>query len=174
MLFKAWKNQFAYVGPGCLKYNEGTMEESILFFFYNGVNPWIKSFGYKWSNTDAYIANKFVRLCYMISTTARDYDKDLSIPEPTHRNFQEDRETFDTIVSSSEFIDFLENWEFMYDIVGTRFDYLITEFCYIWLDVTSGAPGEFTQNVFNSYEDNNEEEDNIAGPDTYSRRSWDL
>jgi len=172
--FYDWKNQFAYVGPGCLDHQEGTMEEAMLDFFYDGVCPWITNFGYKWSREEHVIAGKFVHLCYMINTTVNMYDKSLQPPAPCHRDLDEDRETFDYFVDTTELIDFLEAWEFRSEIVGTRFDYLIKEFCYCWVDVCSGKPGAFTQRIFDADAEMEAEEEMISGPDTSSKKKWDL
>lgn len=173
--FYDWKNQLAYVGPGCLDSQQGTMEEAMLVFFYSGVSPWIKEFGYKWSHEDHIIAKKFVYLCYMIHTTSKILDKELDPPNPNHRDFEEDRETFDYFVDTTEFIEFLSKWEFRSEIVGTRFDNLIKEFCYIWIDVCSGKPGAFTQRIFDAEaEADAEDELQYSGPDTSSKKKWDL
>jgi hypothetical protein len=173
--FYDWKYQIAYTVPGLLESQEGTMEEAMLVFFYDGVCPWIRDIGYKWSREDHVIAKKFLHLCYMIDTTSKMYDMDLETPEPRHRNFQEDRETFDYFVDTTEFIDFLANWEFRSEIVGTRFDYLIKEFCYCWVDVCSGKPGAFTQRIFDADAELEAEDEQLyAGPDMSSRKKWDL
>jgi len=169
-----WKNQFAYVGPGTCQEQEGTMEEAMLVFFHDGVCPWIKDIGYKWSREDHVIAKKFVHLCYMINTTADMHDKSLQAPMPYHRNLDEDRETFDYFVDTIQFIDFLEAWNFRNEIVGTRFDYLIKEFCYCWIDVCSGKPGAFTQRIFDAEAEAEAEEELVSGPDTSSKKKWDL
>ena len=174
MSFYDWKNQFAYVGPGCLESQEGTMEEAMLDFFYKGVSPWIRNFGYKWSREEHVVARKFVHLCYMIHTTVNMYDKSLQQPTPCHRDLDEDRETFDYFVDTTEFIDFLEAWKFRNEIVGTRFDYLIKEFCYTWVDVCSGKPGAFTQRIFDAEAEADAEEELVSGPDTSSKKKWDL
>ena len=174
MSFSEWKNQFAYVGPGCLESQEGTMEEAMLVFFYEGVSPWIKNIGYKWSQDDNVIARKFVYFCYMIDTTSKMYTMDLCPPKVMHRNFEEDRETFDYFVDTTELTNFLSMWEFRNEIVGTRFDHLIKEFCYIWIDVCSGKPGAFTQRIFDAEEDMLAEEEMLVGPEMTSRKKWDL
>ena len=175
MNFYDWKNQFAYVGPGTCEGQEGTMEEAMLVFFYNGVSPWINEIGYKWSNEEDIIAKKFVHLCYMIDTTSRMYDKDLDPPNANHRDFEEDRETFDYFVDTTELIEFLSKWEFRTEVVGTRFDHLIKEFCYTWVDVCSGRPGTFTQRIFDAEaEADAEDELQYSGPDTSSKKKWDL
>lgn len=169
-----WKYQFAYVGPGCLEDQEGTMEEAMLVFFYDGICPWIRNIGYKWCREDHDIAKKFVHLCYMINTTANMYDKSLQPPPPCHRDLDEDRETFDYFLDTSELIDFLEAWGFRTEVVGTRFDYLIKEFCYTWVDVCSGKPGAFTQRIFDAEAEAEAEEEMLSGPDTSSKKKWDL
>jgi hypothetical protein len=101
------------------------------------------------------------------------YDKDLRSPKPNHRDFQEDRETFDLFLDTIQLIDFLDAWKFRTEIVGTRFDHLIKEFCYTWIDVCSGKPGAFTQRIFEA-EAEAEAEEEAAGPDTTTRKKWDL
>ncbi|NBO72195.1 MAG: hypothetical protein EBU66_14005 [Bacteroidetes bacterium] len=172
--FNDWKNQFAYVGPGTCKEQEGTMEEAMLVFFYDGVSPWINRIGYKWRREEDIVARKFVQLCYMIDTTSHMYDKDLRSPKPNHRDFQEDRETFDLFLDTIQLIDFLDAWKFRTEIVGTRFDHLIKEFCYTWIDVCSGKPGAFTQRIFEAEAEAEAEEEYANGPDITSRKKWDL
>ena len=150
------------------------MEEAMLVFFYDGVCPWIKDIGYKLCREDHVIAKKFVHLCYMINTTVDMYDKSLQAPIPCHRNLHEDRETFDYFVDTIQFIDFLAAWNFRNEIVGTRFDYLIKEFCYCWVDVCSGKPGAFTQRIFVAEAEAEAEEELVSGPDTSSKKKWDL
>lgn len=172
--FYEWKNQFAYTGSGVSDSSEGTMEEAMLVFFYEGVSPWIKSYGYKWVREESFIADKFVYFCYMIDTTSNMYDTDIKKPKPRHRNLEEDRETFDLLIDTIELIDFLSNWEFRTEVVGTRFDYLIREFCYTWIDVSSGKPGGYTQSILDTQAEAQAEEEMISGPDTTSRKKWDL
>lgn len=174
MSYYEWKNQFAYVGPGTCEDQEGTMEEAMLVFFYDGVNPWIRNIGYKWSREDHVIAKKFVHLCYMINTTADMYDKSLQAPVPCHRNLYEDRETFNHFVDTIQFIDFLAAWDFRTEVVGTRFDYLIKEFCYTCIDVCSGKPGAFTQSIFDAEAEAEAEDEMLSGPDVISKKKWDL
>jgi hypothetical protein len=170
-MFADWLNQHAYVGRGT---NEGTIEEAVLYFFYEGLNPFIKSLGYTWSNKqDIVIARKFLYLCYMIQTTPR--DKDLIIPGPKHRDYQYDRDTFEFVLDTFTFNDFLENWLFCHEVCGTRFDYLIKDFCYSWIDVTSGNPGKMTQKMLDA---DSEEQEAITQEfditESYSRRNWSL
>jgi hypothetical protein len=172
--FYNWKNQIAYAGPGCLESQEGTMEEAMLVFFYDGVCRWIRDIGYKWSQDDHIVAKKFVHLCYMINTTAKMHDKDLEPPMPYHRNLDEDRETFDYFVDTTQLIEFLEVWDFRTEVVGTRFEHLIKEFCYCWVDVRSGKPGTFTQRIFDAEAELEAEEELLSGPDTSSKKKWDL
>jgi len=169
MSFHDWKNQPAYIGPG---YSMDTMEQAMLVF-YDGVSQWIQGLGYKWLFQGSLIANKFVHLCYMIDTA--NMNSEMEIPEPRHRNYLEDRDTFDLFVDTAEFIEFLEPWKFRSEVVGTRFEYLLKEFCYIWIDPSSGKPGSFTQRIFDAEaEAEAEDEPQYAGPDTTSKKKWDL
>ena len=170
-MFADWLKQRAYVGRG---HHEGTIEEAILYFFYEGLNPFIKQSGYSWSNKeDSVIARKFLYLCYMIHTTP--HDNDLILPEPKHRNLPYDRDTFEFTIDTFIFNDFLSEWSFCDEVCGTRFDHLIKEFCYIWLDVESGSPGKMTQRILDAEAEENElsaQEYDVT--ESYSRKNWSL
>ena len=170
-MFADWLNKHAYVGRG---HQEGTIEEAILYFFYEGLNPFIKQCGYTWLNQDERsVARKFLYLCYMIQTTPS--DTDLIIPAPRHRNLQYDRDTFEFAIDTFTFNDFLSNWSFCHDVCGTRFDHLIKEFCYSWVDVESGHPGMMTQKILDADADDQElTQQEVDTTETYSRRNWSL
>ena len=168
-MFADWLSQPAYIGRGS---NEGTTEEAILYFFYQGLNPFIKQSGYQWfTKEDHVIARKFLYFCYMIQTTPA--GKDLSIPGPKHRNLPYDRETFDYLLDTFTFNDFLSNWSFCHEVCGTRFDHLIKEFCYSWLDVESGNPGKMTQKALEA-ENEEDEEEILSGPEFTNKKKYDL
>ena len=171
MNYSAWMSSFAYVGKGD---TEGTVEDALLDFFYRGISPWMKSFGYKWNSfNDDDVARKFLRFCYTVHCSIQTKTH-LEIPEPMHRNLYEDRETFDHLIDTQSIIEFLDAWDFRTEIVGTRFEHLLPEFCYVWLDVTYGKPGALTEKCFVE-EDNGSEEDNVAIPDgNWNRRKYDL
>ena len=153
MSFTYWKQSFAYVGHGI---QEGTMEEAMLHFFYSGLSPWIKQFGYSWIYDEDDVARKFVYHCYVLMSTP---SKQLLLPpEAKHRDLKEDRETFDYIVDTQSFIDFLEEWKSRDEIVGTERDHLLREFCYIWIDPSSGKPGAYTERILEADETDSEEE----------------
>jgi hypothetical protein len=168
--FTNWKQQITYVGKGS---NEGTMEEAVLHFFYDGISQLIKRLGYKWNTNEQLISRKFLQLCYMIDTTRRDAHKySLQGPEPEHRDLKEDRETFEFVLDTFVFNDFLEQWSHC-PIIGTAFDYLFKEFCYCWIDVTAGPPGAMTQRILDADEEEEGEEEMVT-TEILSRRNWSL
>lgn len=169
-MFADWLSQHAYIGRG---HQEGTIEEAVLYFFYEGLNPFIKQCGYIWSNTQEHVvARKFMYLCYLMNTTPRHIN--LISPSPKHRNLQYDRETFEHIIDTFIFNEFLSNWSFCHEVRGTRFDHLIKEFCYIWIDVTHGNPGKMTRQILDAEAEEQEIEEQAEVSETYSRRNWSL
>jgi len=171
MTYKQWLSKFGYMGAGV---TEATMEEVMLDFFYNGVVPMVHDMGYKWTKDEHVIARKFLYLCYSIDTTLKmGVNYDLAPPPPQHRNFMEDLETFYHFLDD-KYNNFLENWSFRTEIVGTRFEFLIKEFCYVWIDVTSGRPGAYTQKLLTADDEEQIDEEVNAGPETWSRKNWDL
>jgi hypothetical protein len=168
--FSNWKQQITYVGKGT---NEGSMEEAVLHFFYDGLSQMIKQLGYKWNTNEDRIARRFLQLCYMIDTTKSDaHMYSLHGPEPNHRNLKEDREVFEFVLDTFAFHDFLEQWSHC-PIVGTPFDYLFKEFCYCWIDVTAGSPGAMTQSILEADEEEEGEEE-VVTTEILSRRNWSL
>lgn len=162
-------NQFAYVGCGIA---EGTIKEAMLHFFYDGVSPWISDCGYSWLEDEDVVAKKFLYLCYTIHKALKG-GYDLKAPVPNHRDYDEDRETFDYFVDTGSLVDFLEAWKFRDEIVGTRFDYIIKEFCYVWINVSTGPPATFTQKVLTAEEEGYSDEE-ITAVDTWSKKRWEL
>lgn len=168
--FTNWKQQATYIGKG---YNEGTMEEAVLHFFYEGISPMIKQIGYFWLTNEREIAKRFIQLCYMIDTTRHDAHKyALNGPKPAHRNLNEDRDVFELYLDTFTFNAFLEEWNHC-PVVGTTFDYLFKEFCYNWIDVTAGAPGAMTQKILDADKDEEGEEE-LTTTEILSRRNWSL
>ena len=165
-----WSMRPAYIGKGV---QEGNMEEAMLHFFYEGIDPLIKKTGYKWLDQEKVIARKFVQLCYMIDTTKYMDNWLLNGPEIQHRNLKEDREVFDFLIDTFVFNDFLEKWNHYPEVVGTPFDYLLKDFCYTWVDVTSGYPGSMTQKILEADEEE-EEEEAMGAVEVLSRRNWSL
>jgi hypothetical protein len=134
----------------------------------------VQDMGYKWSKDENVIARKFLYLCYSIDTTLKmGVNYDLVPPQPQHRNLLEDVETFDYFLDD-RYNNFLENWAFRTEIVGTRFEFLIKEFCYVWIDVTSGRPGAYTQKLLAEEEEEQADEDMVTFSDTWSRKNWDI
>jgi hypothetical protein len=154
------------------------MEEAMLIFFYNGISPWIKRIGYTWIMTEEeYIAQKFLKFAYEIyGALKKDKRIVLRPPTPMHRDFQEDRDTFEIYMDTQSFIEFTSEWSFRNEIIGTRLEYLIREFCYTWIDVTSGKPGKSTQATLTmTDEDGSDDDVNNNIPDGLStRRKYDL
>lgn len=173
--YAAWLKKTVYLGKGL---SEGTMEEAMLDFFYNGISPWIKDTGYIWLvNDESYVARKFLRFAYELYCTLKQGPTvDLYAPEPMHRNFTEDRDTFDMYLSSNSWFDLVDTWSFRDEIVGTRLEHMIREFCYIWIDVRYGKPGKWTQASLDmSDEDLTDDDNNVTVPDgNWSRRKYDL
>jgi len=174
MDYRSWLKQITYIGKGTKR---GTMEEAMIHFFYSEICRWMRSFGYKWSTEESRVASKFLHFSYMIDTTSK-MDSKFTIcpPEPNHRNLSEDRDTFDFIVDGIALYYFLKSVEYRHEIVGNRLDHFIPEFCYAWIDVTSGKPGSMTKKLLDSNEEYDSDEDLGSNlPDgNWSRRKHDL
>ena len=170
--YTQWMKLPAYYGKGT---TITTNEKALRYFFHTGLTPWINHIGYKWEQEEDVIAGKFLRFAYDVSKALK-YKYDILPPEPSHRNYPEDRETFDYFADSYAFNQFLAYWVDACEIIGTRLDYLLREFCYLWVNVEAGKPGTFTQKVLTAEEENaSDEEHGVGIPDgNWNRRKHDL
>ena len=158
------------MGVGAI--TETTMEDAMLDFFYNGVSPWIRSCEYSWSIPDEHIvAKKFVYFCYVLYTVLESGDNyTLQAPHPKHRNLPEDYDTFNVFADWASFSDMLLAWKGRDEIVGTSLDYMIRDFCYVWVDVERGKPGNWSDI---SIEMNNDgQSDDEGGATTLPEGNW--
>lgn len=164
-----WLRAEVYIGVG---YEKGSKKDAVLNFFFNGLSPWIQSIGYKWSRTEDEIAINFIKFCYEAEyTLTKPRQFTLMNPEPNHRNYSEDRDTFDYFVSTDRFLEFLDQWQETLPIVGSRLENYLLEFCYVWVNVQSGSPGQWTQKSLSGDMDSDEEDAHNGNlPDMYSNR----
>jgi len=173
--FEQWKTQPAYMRSTAI---ESTMEEAMLDFFYDGITPWMARCGYSWSTDADVVARNFLHFCHKLDETVRAGDGYiLRMPQPKHRNLPDDLDTFRDFVDTFSFTDMLSNWSFYDQIVGTKLDNLIVDFCYIWVNVEKGSPGRWTQKIIEMNEDDMSDEERAqnAVPDgNWSRRKHDL
>ena len=95
---------------------------------------------------------------------------DLYPPTPMHRNLDEDRETFDLHFDTFALVEFIDSWKFYDTILDTRLDYMIKEFCYIWIDVESGKPGKWTDVTLDSNSENVSDGEGNALPESNWRK----
>ena len=93
-------------------------------------------------------------------------------PIPKHRNDPEDRNTFEYVISSDDFLNLIDNWDVEIPILKSRLQLYLLDFCYTWINVESGRPGYRTQKNLDELNYNSEEEDlqNHNLPDAYSKR----
>ena len=157
--------------------HETTTEEALLDFFYNGVSPWISSRGYSWIRESGVIAGKFLEFCHAVDCAIKEGESiRLLAPKPKHRDLPEDRDTFECFADIPSFVDMLSRWECRHEIVGTRFDYMIRGFCYIWVDVERGSPARWTNATLDMNEEIASDDERGTGlPDgNWSRRKHDL
>jgi len=172
--YKDWLQTPAYLNSGEI---EVTMEEAMTDFFYRGITPWMRAAGYSWSTLDSEIHRKFMNFAFAIcSTLASSNTATLQVPFPNHRDLPEDRDTFDMFVDMSSFTDFLSKWKFRDEIIGTRLDFLVREFCYTWINVECGKPGIWTEKSLDMNNDENSDDERgyILPDGNWSRRKHDL
>ena len=156
---------------------ECDMAHSMLDVFYNGLTPLITKCGYTWSTQESVVASKFLKFAYLLHETLESSPtSELHPPEPRHRNYSEDRETFDLYFDTFILGEFINAWKCYDVIIDTRLDYMIKEFCYIWVDVEHGKPGKWTQATLdmNSEYSSDEEFGNILPDGNWRKQKNEL
>lgn len=172
MSYSKWCKEMTYYRGGL---TEATMKEIMLDFFHSGITPLIHKCGYSWSEKPEMIAEKFVQFAYMVSTSVKDSSTlYLQAPQPNHRNLPEDRETFDMYFDTTILVNFLDSWKCYNEIVGTRLEFLIKEFCYIWVNVIHGTPGKWTQVTLDMNKEQDSEDEFITTDANWRKEKHDL
>lgn len=178
-----WANGPAYIGRGV---EEGTLGESINHFFYEILTPWVEAHGYSWQGAVGTVAKRFRDMIYCLddiryrnSVYGTKYH--MKMPSALHRDFPEDRETFDHVVSHVDFAEFCARECDTLHILGLPEDSNILEFCYLHVNVEAGAPGRRTAAYLDALAEHSDDDDtggkagNAALPDGYmNRRKNDL
>ncbi len=172
MSYSKWCNQMSYYRGGL---TEATMKEIMLDLFHSGLTPLIHKCGYSWSEKPELIAEKFVRFAFVLCSSLKESSTlYLQAPEPNHRNFPEDRETFDMYFDTTAMVSFLESWKCYNEIIGTPLDFMIKEFCYIWVNVMSGTPGKWTQVTLDMNKEQESEDELIITDANWRKEKYEL
>jgi hypothetical protein len=155
--------------------------EDAKFFFQKALNPWIQRCGYSWTMDLDKVEQKFIKFAYALEDV-HSYNRAagseryrIELPEVTHRNFPEDRDTYDLFVDLYSFSDLLDEWREHYTLLENPMIHLLYEFCYLYVDVEDGQPGKFTEKALDADKDSDDEDSgkgisNTALPDMYDRR----
>jgi hypothetical protein len=159
---------------------DGTNFENAAYFVKHHLTPWIESFGYIWRHSDEMITRLFSQFAYAMTDvdlenrmTGRNFR--LGLPAVQHRNLPEDRQTYELFVGLDDFAEFLDEVKMDYQVLESSSSHLLYDFCYLYVDVTSGTPGRFTQKALDADVDTDEEDSgkgiaNTNLPDAYANR----
>jgi hypothetical protein len=172
--FDEWCYSPYYLRSGDI---ECDMAHAMLDLFYAGLTPLIHGCGYKWSVPEAIVASKFLKFAFLMHETLQKGPTFvLYPPEPVHRNLIQDRETFDMFLDTFTLGEFVESWKCYDVIVDTRLDYMLKEFCYVWIDVEAGKPGKWTQTTLDMNTENisDDEVSNILPESNWNKQKKEL
>jgi hypothetical protein len=172
--FDQWSYSPSFLRRGHI---ECDMGDSMLDLFYNGLTPLIQNCGYKWSVPQSIVASKFLKFAFLMHETLKmSPTTELRPPEPMHRNLTEDRETFDMYFDAFTLGEFIEAWKCYDSVIDTRLDYMIKEFCYVWVDVESGKPGAWTNATLEMNTENISDDDttNILPDRNWNKQKKEL
>lgn len=168
--FKLWLSQPVWVSDS--KERRG----GVLREFYNSITRLMKKKGYvmdsRWHSNHV---NPLINWMYRISVEeyARcNYNKEVFVPEPKHRNTAEDYDYFIHIVEFETIHSFMDEWSFVEDLdvssrLGYRIRYELQDFLYNFLDLELSKHGCV---IARFWDDSGSDSDDIRGSrDVYLR-----
>lgn len=173
--FKLWLDQLVWVDD--IKEKRGV----VLREFYNSITVMLKKMGYsldgRWHMSKV---NPLTNWMYRISVEeyARcNYNKEVFVPEPKHRNTIEDYDYFNHIVDIETMQTFMDEWSNAEDLnissrLGYRVRYELQDFLYSFLDLERSKHGHV---IARFWDDSGSDSDDNKRPsrDVYLRDASD-
>lgn len=169
MDYKVWLDQYVWVCD-----NRKEMRRNYLGEFQEELTKWMKKKGYEmdkeWNNKR--IISKWLYAIHVVELVKKERVGGLEYPYPNHRNWPEDRDTYEVYVRSDDIEEFLLTWRTNEDFdpetrVGQRVREEILELIYIYLDLDSSKHGKKIARIMANDSDDEYDEDKQGEKDVY-------
>lgn len=172
--FERWLEQPVWVA-------EHLEKRSVVFRdFYLSLTRFMKKNGYimdsRWSNTKMnYLMNWMYRI-WLEEYVRSNFNKEVYVPEPKHRDTEEDYDYFNCIIDSEKISEFMNEWSSVEDFdsssrLGYRIQYELQEFLYSFIDLERSKHGHMVARIWE--DSGSDSDDNWKSRDVYLRDASD-
>jgi hypothetical protein len=167
MDFQNWMNQWVWVSD-----SEKLRRREYIPYFKKELEAWMKERGYEmdgyWKNQN--VVSRWLYAIHVVEIVKKDRIGGIEYAEPNHRNWPEDRDTYEVHVMQDDIDSFLDKWETNEDFdketrVGQRVREDCLRFLYIFLDLDASKRGKEISRIMLDTDD--EEEDEKGDKDMY-------
>lgn len=172
--FKLWLDQPVWIAD--VKERRGT----VLREFHKSLTMLLKKKGYtmdaRWHSSKTNPLTNWIYRLHVEEYARRNYNREVYVPEPHHRNTQEDYDHFYHIVENDVIHEFMKEWSLAEDFdssscrVAYRMEYELNDFLYVFLDLELSKHGNV---IARFWEDSGSDTDEGGNRDVYLRDASD-
>ena len=160
-----WRSQPVWIGATRCE------RRAFINEFAVSIRKWMKTLGYTMEHRmDKELSLWLYRL--HVQEIARKKSEPVFIPEPTHRDTQDDFDQYNFIVNHEAVSQLMNEWSNTQDmdvnsIVGKRVWYELQDFLYSMIDLESSKQGRLIARLWDSSGSNSDDEFDYKKPDVY-------
>jgi hypothetical protein len=127
------------------------------------VRKWMKTLGYTMEHRMDMQLSVWIYRLYVQEIARKKHGQPVWIPEPEHRNTQDDFDQYNMVVDHDAVTDFMSEWSNVQDmdvnsIIGYRIWYGIQEFLYSVIDLESSKQGRLIARIWDNSGSNSDSE----------------
>jgi len=163
--YMVWRSQPVWIGATKCE------RRFVIHEFAVAARKWMKSLGYTMEHRmDKELSLWMYRL--YVQEIARKKNDPVFIPEPEHRDTQDDFDQYNMIVDHEAVREFMSEWANTQDmeensLIGKRIWYGIQEFLYSVIDLESSKQGRLIARLWDNSGSNSDSEFDYKKPDVY-------
>jgi hypothetical protein len=160
MDYNLWLDQWVWVTD-----NEKMRRRDYIPVFKKEIEEWMKRRGYdmdmSWKSKN--VVGRWLYCIHVVEIVKQQRVGGIEYAEPNHRNWPEDRDTYEVYVNQDDIEEFLWNWRTNEDMsietrVGQRVRDEILRFLYIFLDLETSKRGRTIARIMADTDDEDDDE----------------
>jgi hypothetical protein len=160
MDYKLWLDQWVWVTD-----NRKMQRRDYIPVFKKEIESWMRSRGYEmdgyWKNKD--VVGRWLYCIHVVEIIKKERIGGIEYAEPNHRDWPEDRDTYEVYIQQDDIEEFLDTWRTNEDIsienrVGQRVREEIQRFLYIFLDLDTSKHGRMITRIMIDTDDDDDDE----------------
>ena len=162
-----WMSEEVWLSGGikCLR-------KEFLVDFADSIRVWMKTLGYTMEPRLYKELSMWLYRIYVQEIARKRHGRPVYIPEPFHRDTQDDRDQYEMVVSHDTVSEFMDEWSSVQDMdvdsfVGKRVWYEIHEFLYSVINLDASKQGRFIASIWDNESTSDSEHEYDRKKDVY-------